>query len=297
MTAKPQPEPAAMREPAGRPLALDDACFLASAVTALPRELSDSAFVNLFLFRHVHGYRIYDSPLPHIRGVAYDGAELVIPLFQLADVPMHILADILGEARWLYPFCQEEAERLGAAFDVSWSDADSDYVYSSETLRSFRGMKKRRQQLLHFEKNFGGHTTLRPLADDDSILAARKILDIWQQESQTAWAETDYSACAEALTHRTRLGLFGLLVEIDAQPAGFMLASALSTRMAAVHFAKGLHPFPGVYQFMFRAFARAHANFDLLNFEQDLGKPRFQQAKQSYRPIYLARKYRLRPKP
>jgi len=282
---------------AGRPIELGDLLALTRGREGLSAELSDSAFANLFLFRDVHGYRLHEATLPHVRGFAYDGTELIIPLFKLADVPYAALRGLVGEAGWLYPFCEVDAARHAETFDASWNDADSDYIYAAERMRSFQGLKKRRQQLLRFQEDFGPRATLRALTNDDALLAARQVLDGWQRESDTVWSETDYTACAEGLTHRARLGLFGLLVEVDNQPAGFMLASALSARMAAVHFAKGLGAFPGVYQFMFRAFARVHEKFEFLNFEQDLGKPRFRQAKQSYRPLYLARKYRLRPKP
>jgi len=275
----------------GRPITLADAGWLRPAPAA--RELSDCAFCNLFLFRHVHNYQVFETPLPHVRGSAYDGAELVIPLSGRAGE----WAALLGETSWLYPFAQEEAEALSDRFISSWNEADSDYIYAAEQFRSFQGMKKRRQQLQHFEASFGAQAAVHELSDAESLHSARQILDLWQQESEAAWAETDYTACSEALTHRNPLALFGLVVEVNGAPAGFMLASALSPRMAAIHFAKGLHRFPGIYQFMFRAFAQRHEDFELLNFEQDLGNPRFRQAKQSYRPIHLARKYRLRPKP
>jgi len=294
MTAPRLPDIALTVAGEGRPVTLGDAALLQSGLATLPRELSDCAFSNLFLFRDVHRYRIFETPLPHLRGVAYDGAELVIPLFELGDATRPELAALLGDARWLYPFGEAEAERLRERFTLSWDDADSDYVYSGDQFRSFRGMKKRRQQLRHFETSFGAEVTVRALADADAVRSARQILDAWQREADGDWTGTDYGACSEALRYREELGLFGLLVEVNAAPAGFMLASALSDRMAAVHFAKGLGPFPGVYQFMFRAFAAHHADFALLNFEQDLGRPRFRQAKRSYRPVYLARKYRLR---
>jgi hypothetical protein len=280
----------------GRPVELADAALLNAGLNAASRDLSDCAFSNLFLFRHVHRYRIFDAPLPHVRGFAYDGAELVIPLFELDRVSEAELEDVLADARWLYPFGQNAVVGLRDRFDASWNEADSDYVYTGEQFRSFQGMKKRRQQLVNFETEFAARVTVRPLADARTIASAEEVLSVWQTESEASWAETDFGACSEALSFREQLGLFGLLVEVSGEPAGFMLASALSERMAAVHFAKGLRRFSGVYQFMFRAFAQEYSSFELLNFEQDLGKPRFRQAKQSYRPVYLARKYRLRLK-
>lgn len=293
MTTKP---PLERVLPEGRPITRDDAEWITAMRRQMSPELSDATFVNLYLFRHVHGYRILDGPLPHIRGFGYDGTELVIPLFNQETAPAAVILEILGPTGWLYPFCQAEAEQLGDGFEASWDEADSDYVYASERLRSFQGLKIRRQQLRQFEVSHADGTVVREFGDDETLSAARKILNLWQQDVGGTGRETDFAACMEALDQQTRLGLFGLLVEVNRAPAGFVLASRLSARMAAIHFAKGLRRFPGIYPFMFRAFARANAGFDLINFEQDLGRPGFRQAKQSYQPVYLARKYRLRPR-
>jgi len=296
MTTKPPVERSLNALPEGRAITQDDAALIASKRSYISSELSDAAFVNLYLFQHVHGYRIHDGPLPYIRGLAYDGTELVIPFFDPKAVSSAELWEILGPAGWLYPFSQGEAERLADAFDANWTDSDSDYVYASERLQSFRGLKNRRQQLRQFEERHAEATVIHELGDEETLQTAREILYLWQQDLKSTGRETDFDACMQALDHQARLGLFGILVEVEHKPAGFVLASRLSARMAAIHFAKGLRRFAGIYPFMFRAFAQAHTCFEYINFEQDLGKPGFRQAKQSYQPIYLARKYRLRPK-
>jgi hypothetical protein len=280
----------------GRVITQDDAEWIASKRSYISPELSDAAFVNLYLFQHVHGYQIHDGSLPYIRGLAYDGTELVIPFFNPKAVPNAELWEILGPAGWLYPFSQDEAERLFDEFDANWTDSDSDYIYASEQLQSFRGLKTRRQQLRQFEASHADATVIRELGAEETLRAAREVLYLWRQDVTSTGRTTDFDACMQALEHQACLGLFGLLVEVGREPAGFVLASRLSTRMAAIHFAKGQRRFAGIYPFMFRAFAQTHAYFEYINFEQDLGKPGFRQAKQSYQPIYLARKYRLRPR-
>jgi hypothetical protein len=97
------PDGALLKIPAGgRVIELGVADFPASAGACLRAELSDSAFANLFLFRHAHGYKIHSGPLPHIRGLTYGDAELVFPLFNHAEIRHREILNILGETGWLY---------------------------------------------------------------------------------------------------------------------------------------------------------------------------------------------------
>jgi hypothetical protein len=278
----------------GRPLRLEDAARIAEPLCAIAAGLSESVFANLFLFRNVHGYRLHEGPLPHITGRTYDGVATVLPLFDVRAADVSAVRRLLGADRWLYPFAESRAEDLGGDYAAAWNDDDSDYVYAADRMRSFDGLKTRRQQLRRFEGSPG--VSVRPLDDDAAAADAQAVLDRWQADVAKPWAATDYAACAEALAHRTVLGLSGLIVEVAGDPAGFVLASRISSDMAAIHFAKGLRRYDGVFPFMFRAFALEHPGLARLNFEQDLGNPRFRQTKRSYRPLYMARKFRLRPR-
>lgn len=276
----------------GRPLRLEDAARVAAPLGDIAAGLSESVFANLFLFREVHGYRLHEGPLAHISGRTYDGAQVVLPLFEVQGADISALRRLLGADRWLYPFAERPAQALGDRYVSVWNDDDSDYVYDAERMRSFVGLKARRQQLRRFEG--ASSVSIRPLDDTAAAACAQTILDRWQADTAKPWAATDYAACAQALAQRNALGLFGLIVEVAGDPAGFVLASRISSDMAAVHFAKGLRRYDGVFPFMFRALAREHPDLARLNFEQDLGNPRFRQSKRSYRPLYMARKLRLR---
>lgn len=276
----------------GRPLRLEDAACIAAPLGAIAAGLSESVFANLFLFRDVHGYRLHEGPLPHVSGRTYDGVQVVLPLFDVQGADASVLRRLLGPDRWLYPFAESQIQTFGDHFVSAWNDDDSDYIYDAERMRSFAGLKTRRQQLRRFEASAG--ISVRPLDNAAAAADAQIILDRWQADAAKLWAATDYAACAQALAQRDRLGLFGLIVAVAGDPAGFVLASRISSDMAVVHFAKGLRRYDGVFPFMFRTFALAHPDLTRLNFEQDLGNPRFRQSKRSYRPVHMARKFRLR---
>jgi hypothetical protein len=276
----------------GRPLRLEDAAWIAPAARAALSPLSESAVAKLYLFRDVHGYRVVEGALPHVTGAAYDGQDVVLPLFDVVAAPLEAVREILGASRSLYPVDEARAAALAEHYEGGFSEADSDYVYDAARMRTLAGAKTRRLQAERFEAAAGPRIELIDTPEADR--AAAQVLDQWLADVAKPWAATDYAACREAIASRQALGLFGLIVHAGREPGGFVLASEIAPDMAAIHFAKGLRSLDGIFPYMFRRFAQAHTQYTWLNFEQDLGHPGFRQAKRSYRPARLQRKYRLR---
>ncbi|MDR3236899.1 MAG: phosphatidylglycerol lysyltransferase domain-containing protein, partial [Spirochaetia bacterium] len=88
------------------------------------------------------------------------------------------------------------------------------------------------------------------------------------------------------------LSLSGTIYYAGGRPAGFILGEKLTDDSYALHFAKGLTVFKGIYPFMYNSFAKSlREQYGFLNFEQDLGSPALRQAKASYRPDMMLKKY------
>lgn len=280
---------------AGRALTLDDRGPVGAAMRAWAAPLSESAFANLYLFRQVHGYRLVEAAdLPHITGTTYDGEETVIPLFDVAAADAGKVRALLGDGPSLFPVEERRAAALADRYVGTWNEADSDYVYDAARMRALAGLKTRRQQADRFEA--AAAPVVVPIVRPAETAMAAGVLDQWLADVAKPWAATDYAACREALELREALGLFGLLVLAGGTPGGFVLASELAPDMAVIHFAKGLRSLDGVFPFLFRQFARDYPRYALINFEQDLGHAGFRQAKRSYAPVRLQRKFRLRPR-
>jgi hypothetical protein len=272
-------------------LSLDDEAWFAAGAGQVSPHLSESAFSNLYLYRSVHHYERHDQPLPHVCGLTYDGVRCVLPLFDVGQASTSSLAEILRGADCLFPMTDAQAQRWQDRFRATALDDDSDYIFEGRRMAGLIGAKERRRQADHFQAD--QQPQFRDIVEGDDA-ALRTILSGWLQDVGRRRDATDTDICAEAIVLRARLGLFGLVVETRAgEPAGFLLASALSPDMAAIHFAKGRRQFEGVFPAMFRAFARRWPDFRWINFEQDLGNPGFRQSKRAYSPAKLLRKNRL----
>lgn len=273
-----------------RPIdALDD---LRPLIAATRSPLSEYSLANLALFADRHDYWFHARPVPHVRGVTYDGVRHALPLVPL-DAPLDVAdcARLLAEVDCIAPLgddAPELAARLGLGLD--WNEADSDYVYDAGRLAALTGAKAKRAQARAFEREC--RPALLPL-DAATIDLAVHVLDGWRDDVGRDDDGTDYRECRNALDLRDALDLDGLIVAVAGEPVAFLLSGPGADGSRIVHFAKGRRAFSGAYPWLFARLA-AQAGAGRINFEQDLGKPGFAQAKRAFAPAARLRKYRMR---
>jgi uncharacterized protein len=271
-----------------KPVTAGDIDRLRELTSALGTSFSELCAANLYLFRDIHRYRLCLGEASYVQGLTYDGVAHAAPLVHYEDEALVELSRRTGLA--LYP----QSPREGWVWTSN--PDDSDYIYSTTDLASYAGAARKAPRNLRrrFRREFEPRDEPFTARHAGEALA---ILEAWLADVGRPWATTDYAACREAFALFEPLGLMGLVTFTrSGDPAGFLLASALSDGSAAIHFAKGKRRYPGVVPHLFSRFAENEGHrFTHLNFEQDLGKPGFRQAKRSHGPIGLLHKHRLRP--
>ena len=262
----------------GEPLALHHKSRIEALLAESGLPFSECSFANLYLFRSLHAYRFVDGDAPHLLGVTYDGVRHAIPLTRS-------IAPFRG-VNWPDADCLFPVANGGA-----WNDDDSDYLYDASALATLEGpaLKARRQQARAYSNRWVGELKLNPLGFAEKT---GFLLDLWLEQTGKPAADTDYAMCGEAIRLATQLGLECALLTSAGEPHGFLMASLLPDGSKAVHFAKARRDLPGAYPFLFSSYAAA-AGVETLNFEQDLGKPGFRQAKRALGPRCQLRKYRV----
>ena len=273
---------------AGTPISFELFDRLRPLIVATRSPLSEYSLANLFLFRERHAYRFVEKPVAAILGITYDGVSHAMPLAALDAQLCSALLDHVECVGPLGAAAPALAERFGLSCE--WREADSDYLYDARRLARLAGAKTKRAQAESFERearpevvrlDAAGHT----LAND--------VLDGWLADVGRPIEETDWAESRIAIESREALGLEGLVVTVASRPVAFLLAGPGADGSRIVHFAKGRRAFSGAYPWLFARYARA-AGVERLNFEQDLGKPGFAQAKRAFAPIAKMKKYRLR---
>ncbi|MCK5736854.1 MAG: DUF2156 domain-containing protein [Spirochaetaceae bacterium] len=281
-------------------LSLKDRNIITEKLDAIGMHLSEFSFPNLYLFRNTHQYETITTPHGFfLSGITYDKKRFLMPMTnpkKAGEDCFNELKGLLKEEKWDFVFpvpeewlsCFDEKD-----FTRTFNPEDSDYLYLTEKFKTYPGKKlhKKKNRLNQFIKNY--EPLLIPLTDD-VIEDAKGVLELWQEFSSQEMITSDYSQCMEALEMHSELKLTGAMAFADGKPAGFLIGEELNNDTFTIHFAKADIRFNGIYQFLFSRFTSDFCpNYEFLNLEQDMGSEGLRKNKESYRPNFMAHKYRI----
>ncbi len=260
-------------------------------------DISEYSFSNLYLFRKIHEYEVLFDKNILIKGKSYDAGNFIMPASSIENYNYDYIKNIAASVDFLFPIPEEWLTVFKTEdFDFSYSEGDSDYIYTVEKMRLYpgRNLQSKRNLLKQFIRDYNNQSL--PLTQE-RIGDAIKILDRWQQDVELPPEETDYYACLEALQKYDDVVLCGFIYYVNDEPGGFIIGEEINPEMFVLHFAKGEKKFKGLYQFMYNNFASILPDkYKYMNFEQDMGKLALKIAKNSYIPDKMVKKYRVKLK-
>jgi hypothetical protein len=234
-----------------------------------------------------------------VSGRGYDGGRYCLQPFE-GDIP-GACEMLLNAGLELYGV--DEGFAAGCLKSEAYEiveDRDSfDYLYLRDELAQLPGNR------FHKKKNRINYFTVRH-THDVQILSARhvcgclQLLDEWARVAEVEGNRSfglEMDATVEALTQADDLGLQGVVVTVEGVVRAFALGERLNGDTAVCHFEKADHFMEGLSQLVNREFCRLlFAGCRYVNREQDLGEPGLRNAKLSYHPVELVKKFRVRRK-
>lgn len=284
--------------PASRPLDLDDKPLLDAKFSALQPRVSELTFAGLYLFRNAHDYRlsmVRDSLV--VLGRGYSGERYFMqPLGGDVEASFEM---VWGDGLELYGADEALAERCltrGGVAAVEDRDA-FDYLYLREELATLPGNR------FHKKKNRINYFALRhdydvaPFSEQYRV-GCRNLLDIWRgmaagEEKPSFGLEVE--AAAEAVEKAELLGLEGVVVTVGGEVKAFSLGERLNAKTTVCHFEKTDPFMEGLSQLINREYSRQlFTDCTFVNREQDLGDAGLRNAKLSYHPVEMVKKFRIR---
>jgi uncharacterized protein len=286
------------RYPEARELTLSDKPLLDQLFLALQPRISECTFANLFLFREVHQYRLTQvEGATVVLGRGYDGSSYFLP--PLSGDLARALGVLWGEGLVLYGADDPFLERFvpASGYQVLEDRDNADYLHLREELATLPG------SVYHKKKNRVNYFALRhhysvELLEQRHLEQAQAVLNDWLKVRLAQGAggvAGEVAGAGEALRLHRELGLSGVVVLVDGVVRGFSLGERLNANTSVCHFEKGDLYLDGLYQLLNREFCRLlFTDCAYVNREQDLGEPSLRQAKLSYHPLELVRKYRVR---
>ena len=269
---------------------------LAPILRAKNSYLSEYSFTNAYLFRNPHKYQVAVSDgCTFLHGVTYDNKTYMMPVCPLEIIPTSKLIEMGSHVDFFFPIQEEWLSFFPEdKFSYTFLEGDSDYIYLTERLATMAGRKlsKKRNLLKQYNEGYKIEDYELTL---DRFEDAKYILDTWEKDIQSMDNHgTDYAETLEALEKMNEFNLRGMISYADNKPSGFVLGEELNDESFALHFAKGIREYKGIYQHLYNAFSqRMLPHYKYMNFEQDLGKDTLRQAKSTYYPDEMRKKYRV----
>ena len=283
--------------PATRPIDIQDKSLFDSIFNELQPRVSEMTFAGLYLFRKAHEYQlsmIGESVV--VSGKAYNNSRYVLP--PLGGDDRAACMQLLDSCLELYGI-DERLEQWfhGHSGIVSIEDRDSfDYLYLRDELANLPGNRfhKKKNRISYFTARHS-HEVQRYSAEH--LCGCLQLLDEWgrvaEMENNLSFS-LEMDATVEALSRADLFGLEGVVVVVDGAVRAFAVGERLNQDTAVCHFEKADHFMEGLSQVVNREFCRQLFNdCTYVNREQDLGEPGLRNAKLSYHPVELVKKYRV----
>ncbi len=276
-------------------------------------EASELTFTNLFLWRAGYDiqYKIIEGMLC-IRHVDIMRQPLLfIPLgcSSTANVCGLVISELMKE--WntrtfpliLSPLTKQQADTImnsfPGKFDFYEESTSSDYIYSIPELINLQGRKfHNKKNMVNRFKRDHGFEYLPITSDiiDDVVTAAEEWCEIKDCENYIE-LEHEKEGIFECLENFQKLDCDGGVIRIDGKIIAFTFGEALTDNMAVIHIEKADPRIIGSYQIINQQYlAHRWSGYKWVNREGDMGIEGLQQAKLSYNPVRMIRKYSLKQK-
>lgn len=270
-------------------LGLQHQLLLSEKFAALEIVLSEYKFANLFLFRQIHQYEVVFANKIYVKGKTRDGITYYMPTQEVDENDFFELEKEVDESitffpipeKWLHHFAEPKFLR-------SYKEADSDYLYSVEKMRTYPGrhLNGQRNFVRQFQKLYQSQS--EPLTSFNVDIALTAINKHYTKQGNV------YKECLEALQLHQELGLNGMIYFVDGAPSAVLIGEPLTSEVYLLHFAEADKSIKGIYSYIYQHYAKNLPNHYLrLNMEQDLGIEGLKKAKMSFAPEKLELKWRI----
>ncbi|MBM3306603.1 MAG: DUF2156 domain-containing protein [Candidatus Aminicenantes bacterium] len=188
---------------------------------------------------------------------------------------------------------EDMARPLAAAFRVEEDPGNFDYIYRVEDLAGLKGKRYdgKRNRVRKFESTFPHE--YHPLTPAE-VPGCVRLLEDWFEEKRNGdpYMQAEKLAILEALEAFEPLGVKGGVVKVGGRAEAFTLGDRLTADTAVIPIEIANPGLVGLAQWINREFVRREwPGFAFVNREQDMGVPGLRQAKSSYYPHRLLKKF------
>lgn len=171
-----------------------------------------------------------------------------------------------------------------------------DYIYNSEDLGTLKGRRysKKKNRINNFKKLYN-YTYER--IDSSNIDEVIKFQEGWCQTRECysiPILNNENIGIMNILNNFDKLDVIGAFIKVDGKVIAYSLGEKINDDNAVIHIEKGLNDYVGSYQMINHLFAQNEfSNCKYINREDDFGDEGLREAKESYHPAFLLKKYEI----
>lgn len=264
--------------------------------------ISDYNFTNQYLWSigEESKYKIENNVLI-VKGVFAEEEYYYMPvpkdktddnLKALVEVIREIIQD--GHRIILVP--EEWKEILEKDFILEEKRESFDYIYNSKDLGTLKGRKytKKKNKINNFTKTY--NYTYERISEDNinEVIEFQKNWCLERECDTIPILKNENLGIMNLLNHYTEMDYIGAMIKIENKVIAYSLGEILNDDYGVIHIEKGLNEYTGSYQLINQLFAQNEfSNCKYINREDDFGDEGLREAKESYHPAFLLKKYEI----
>lgn len=290
-----------------KPLTLEDKELFDSYIKPYEFLTCEYSFTGLYIWRKgcEIEYTVHKGALI-IRKMDFDGTRHFLqPLGCSENNLKDIVDDIIAYAKannyeYIFkdleePFIEKLIYIYGDSLIIEEDRDNFDYIYDSKALISLSGKKlhSKKNHYNYFVKAFNYRT--EPLSSKNSLECIRAAKEWCSKNECKGYLLYELKAIQDLLIHMDKLDFQGMVVYVNEKVCAFTLGERVNEKMAIIHIEKADGDIRGLYAYVNKAFVEQYySDIPYINREQDLGLEGLRKAKESYQPIKLEKKYKVR---
>lgn len=191
---------------------------------------------------------------------------------------------------------EEQLEKLraygGAEFIENEERDCEDYVYPSEQLISLAGKKlhAKRNHINFFVENY--NYTYEEVTPEVAVGECAPLMYKLVGEKSHNLNPFELSAMKKYFDNYSALGEKGAVIRVNGEIVAMSFGEKLTSDMALIQLEQARDEYRGAYQMINKLFCEnAWSGYKFINREEDMGIDGLRQAKESYQPAFLVKKY------
>lgn len=205
-----------------------------------------------------------------------------------------IINKILEDGKEIYLVPEEYKELLEDEFNLVETRDSFDYIYSSTDLGTLKGRKftKKKNKVNSFTKKNDYTYEVIDNSNIDEVIAFQKR---WYANNESIEVlDNENQGIMLLLENYIELGLKGAIIRIEGEIIAYTIGERLNDESAVIHIEKAIGRYIGSYQAINYLFAQKELkSFKYINREDDFGNEGLREAKLSYNPVILLKKYQI----